>query len=115
MQTKIETQVHLKRPCILVADLERSFTLYRDLLGFEVDYLSEEASPESYLYTVFKISKTAKLKFASLSTKYEDRALALTEVKGIELPKASLPHSLGLVIRIPDLERTIAKISQLGL
>ena len=61
MQTKIETEVHLKRPCMLVKDLERSFTLYRDILGFQVDYISEEASPESYLYTIFKIPKTAKI------------------------------------------------------
>jgi len=114
MPAKIETEVHLKRPCILVRDLEESFTIYRDILGFEVDYISEEASPESYLYTVFKIPKTAKLKFASLTTKYEDRALALTEVKGIELPKYS-PHTMGLVIRIPDLNKAIAQITQLGL
>lgn len=115
MKTKRETEVHFKRPCLLVADFERSFSIYRDLLGFEVDYISEEAKPESYLYNVFKIPKIAKLRFATLTTKYEDRALALTEVKGIELPKPSLPHSVGLVIRTPDLEGAIAKIVRLGL
>lgn len=115
MIVKRETELHLKRPCLLVADLERSFSLYRDLLGFEVDYLSEAATPESYLYTIFKIPPTAQLRFASLTTKYEDRALALTEVKGIKLPNPRLPHSVALVMRIPDLEEKIAKIKELGL
>lgn len=115
MENKIETGLHLKRPCMLVAELKRSLSLYRDLLGFKVDYLSETASPQSYLYTVFKIPQKATLKFAALSTEYEDRALALTEVKGIELPKPSIPSTVGLVMRVPDIEVAIAKISEVGL
>lgn len=108
-----ETAVHLKRPCLTVADLDRSLSLYRDLLGFRLDYLSE-ASPDSYLYPVFKLPKTAQLKFAALSTEYEPRALALTEVKGIELPPPAIPRRAAVVIKVPAVPPIIDKIQSLG-
>ncbi|MBE9032462.1 VOC family protein [filamentous cyanobacterium LEGE 11480] len=107
--------LHLKRPCMLVADLERAFTLYRDVLGFQVDYLSEEAGPDSYLYKVFQIPAVARLKFASLSTDNEARALALAEVKGIELPPRSLPHSIGLVIQVEAITPVLEQVVAMGL
>ena len=107
-------RLHLKRPCLLVADLERSCTIYRDILGFKLIYMSE-ASPDSYLYTIFKLPNTAKLKFAAFDTEYESRALALTEAKGIELPIPTAPYRTAMVIRVGKLAPTIARISQLGL
>ncbi|WP_198954261.1 hypothetical protein [Moorena bouillonii] len=56
-----------------------------------------------------------KLKFASLSTEDEPRALALTEAKGIELPTPTTPYPLALVVRVKDLTLTIEKIRELGL
>ena len=107
-------RLHIKRPCLLVADLERSLTIYRDILGFKLIYMSE-ASPDSYLYTIFKLPNTAKLKFAAFDTEYESRALALTEVKGIKLPSPTPPYLTAMVIRVGQLAPAIAKISQLGL
>jgi catechol 2,3-dioxygenase-like lactoylglutathione lyase family enzyme len=106
--------LHLKRPCLAVADLDRSRSLYQNILGFKLDYLSE-ASPTSYLYPVFGFPKHARLRFAAFSTEYEPRSLALTEVKGIELQPPILPHRSATVIRIRDLESTIKKIRELGL
>jgi catechol 2,3-dioxygenase-like lactoylglutathione lyase family enzyme len=106
--------LHLKRPCLAVADLERSLSLYRDILGFRLDYLGD-ASPTSYLYPVFGFPKHAQLKFAALSTEYEPRSLALTEVKGINLPSPTLPRRVATVIRVRDLKPTIQQIRELGL
>ncbi|MDJ0713851.1 MAG: VOC family protein [Prochloraceae cyanobacterium] len=106
--------VHLKRPCLAVADLERSLSIYRDILGFKLDYVSE-ASPNSYLYSVFRFPKSARLKFAVLSSEYETRALALTEVKGFELPPPNAPYRAGIVIRVAELDPVIEKIRELGL
>ena len=106
--------LHLKRPCLLVADLERSLTLYRDILGFQLDYVSA-ASPESYLYKVFQIPAEAQLTFATLSTEHEVRALALTEVKGITLPERSLPYQTGTVIQVSDVPLVIEQVQALGL
>ena len=107
-------RLHIKRPCLLVADLERSLTIYCDILGFKLIYMSE-ASPSSYLYTIFKLPAAAKLKFAAFDTEYESRALALTEVKGIELPPPTAPYRNAMVIRVGQLAPAIAKIQELGL
>jgi len=106
--------LHIQRPCLAVADLERSLVLYRDTLGFRLDYVSQ-ASPDSYLYPVFGFPKKAQLTFAALSTDKEPRVLALTEVKGIELPPPALPHRAAIVIRVPELSPTIQKIRAIGL
>jgi hypothetical protein len=42
---------HVKRPTLLVADLERSLTVYRDVLGFEAGAVVD-ASPDSFSYPV---------------------------------------------------------------
>jgi catechol 2,3-dioxygenase-like lactoylglutathione lyase family enzyme len=110
----IEHHLHIKRPCLIVADLERSLVLYRDILGFRLDYISA-ASPNSYLYPVFGLPEQAKLTFAALSTESEPRALALTEVKGIELTPPSPPYRTALVIRVSNLAATIEKIRDLQL
>jgi catechol 2,3-dioxygenase-like lactoylglutathione lyase family enzyme len=111
----IPTGLHLKRPCLAVADLDLALTLYRDILGFQVDYLSDTASPDSYLYSVFGLPSAAVLKFASLSTAHEARALALTEVKGIPLPSPALPRSMILVIQVPEIAPILAQIAALSL
>ena len=110
----IANHLHIKRPCLIVADLERSLTLYRDILGFRLDYVST-ASPNSYLYSVFGLPEQARLTFAALSTESEPRALALTEVKGIELTPPSLPYRVALVIRVSNLTDAIERIRNLQL
>lgn len=106
------SSLHLKRPCLLVGDLDRSLTLYRDCLGFQLDYVGE-ANPDSYLYAVFQLPASAKLRFAALSTEEEPRALALTEVKGFELPTAG--HRGATVIRIPSLAIILPQLAMLEL
>ena len=113
-KTKIDQQLLIKRPCLAISDLERSLQVYQDILGFKIDYQSE-ASADSYLYSLFKFPPQAKLRFVSLSTETELRALALTEVKGIELPAPTPPYRTAMVIRVTDIEETINEIRQLNL
>lgn len=79
----IKRGLHLKRPCLVIADLKQSLTIYQQILGFKLDYVGE-ASANSYLYTVFKIPPHGKLTFAALSTDHEPRGIALTKVKGVD-------------------------------
>ena len=109
-----DSSLHLKRPCLLVADLERSLTLYRDCLGFRLDYVGN-ADPESYLYPVFQLPAKAQLRFAALSTEQEPRALALTEVKGVTLPAPPSPYRGATVIRVPTLASVLPQLRALGL
>lgn len=112
--SQVKTGLHLKRPCLLVSNLARSLQLYRDILGFRLDYVSE-ASPESYLYKVFQLPSQAQITFATLSTEHELRALALTEVKGIPLPQRTLPHQMGIVIQVNEVAPMIEAIRAAGL
>ncbi len=106
--------VEFKRGNIVVADIDRALTVYRDILGFTVDRISE-SSPDSYSYPVFEIPREAKLRFASLSTATQTRTLALTEITGIELQKPKPPHMSTNVIRVTDMESVMNKIEALGL
>lgn len=106
---------HFKRMTLVVADLERSLGIYRDILGFDLDGISD-SSQESYSYPVFRIDPAAKIRFATLSAGTEQvRTLALTEVTGIVLPKPAAPLMSAAVIRVDDLAATMARIEKLGL
>ena len=110
----IENDLHLKRPCLIITDLEQSLKIYRDILGFTLNYVND-ASPDSYLYKVFQFPPNARLKFAALSTEYEPRSLALTEIKESELPSPPIPNRIAIVIRVLELPPIIQKIRELGL
>jgi catechol 2,3-dioxygenase-like lactoylglutathione lyase family enzyme len=106
---------HFKRATLVVADLERSLQIYRDILGFDLDGIST-SSDESYSYPVFRIDPQAKIRFATLSAGSEQvRTLALTEVTGVELPKPGVPLMSAVVIRVDDLAGTMERIEKLGL
>lgn len=113
-KTNADEGVLFKRATILVADIDRSLQIYRDILGFEVFQISE-SSEDSYSYPVFKIPKEAKIRFATLSSPTQVRTLALTEVTGIELPKPSAPLMTAGVIKVDDLPSVMDKIEALGL
>lgn len=106
---------HFKRVTLVVADIDRALTLYRDVLGFEAGEPSE-SSAESYSYPVFDIDPEAKIRFVTLSAgKAQVRTLGLTEVKGMELPDRGNPHMTATVLRTEDIERDFAKIEEMGL
>ncbi len=104
-----------KRVTFVVADLDRSLQVYRDILGFTLDGISE-SSAESYSYPVFRIDPESKLRFATLSGGPEQvRTMALTEITGIDLPKPGVPFMTATVIRVDDLDGVFAQLEALGL
>ncbi len=106
---------NFKRVTLVVADLERSLAIYRDILGFQLDGIME-SNDASYSYPVFEIDPEAKIRFATLSAGPEQvRTMALTEVTGMDLPKPGRPFMTASVIRVDDLDGAFAKIEQLGL
>ena len=106
---------NFKRVTLVVSDLERSLEIYRDILGFSLDGISD-SSEASYSYPVFKIEPEATIRFATLSAgPAQVRTMALTEVTGMDLPKPGRPHMTASVIRVDDLEATFTKIEALGL
>lgn len=103
-----------KRITLVVADLERSLKVYRDILGFTINSI-EPSDDESYSYPVFRIPKDAKITFATLDGPDQNRTLGLTEVTGCELPKNSGIHMSASVIQVANLGSVIEQIKSLGL
>jgi catechol 2,3-dioxygenase-like lactoylglutathione lyase family enzyme len=104
-----------KRATLVVADIDRSLRIYRDVLGFHLDGVSE-SGPDSYSYPVFRIPSSAKVRFATLSAgKVQARTLALIEVKGVSLDRPRAPLTAASVIRTHDLKRDIESLRGLGL
>jgi catechol 2,3-dioxygenase-like lactoylglutathione lyase family enzyme len=104
-----------RRQTLVVADMERALTIYRDLLGFTV-YSLTESRPTSYSYPVFAIPKKAKIRFATLNGRDgQVRVLGLTEVTGAKLPKKGTPHAASVVINVSNLDAIMARVKQLGL
>jgi catechol 2,3-dioxygenase-like lactoylglutathione lyase family enzyme len=106
--------VEFRRANLVVTDLDRALQVYRDVLGFMVDGISE-SSRQSYSYPVFRLPQQAKLRFATLSTSRQLRTLALTEVKGVAIERPPVPHLAALVIRVDDIEAVILAVRELGL
>ena len=107
-------EVALKRVNLLVRDMQRSLAIYRDILGFRV-FQCADSSPQSFSYPVFRIPPQAKLHFCTLDSSTEVRALALTQVTGIELPAHPPLHLSAPVIRIQKFDEVIAKLKAAGL
>lgn len=103
-----------KRVTLVVADLEQSLKIYRDILGFTVNSL-EPSDDDSYSYPVFRIPEHAKITFATLDGPEQNRTIGLTEVKGCELPKNDGIHMNASVIKVADLKVAMAQIEALGL
>ena len=104
----------LKRINLCVADMERSLKVYRDILGFTVNYMKDSAS-DSYSYPVFMFPKEAKLRFDTLDSPTQERTFALTEVRGIELPKLPVPHMTAVVLNCINFDEVVAKATAMGL
>jgi len=103
-----------KRVNLCVSNLDRSLFIYRDILGFTVDY-KKESGEDSYSYPVFTFPSRAKLRFVTLNSATQKRTLALTEVKGIELSPMPVPRMAAAVINCPDFEEVIARVRVAGL
>ncbi len=94
--------LRFQRANFVVASIEKSLSLYRDALGFDVAFIKD--SPEdSYSYPVFEINKKLPLKFAVLSTKQQERVLALTEVP-VSLPTVPKPRRAAIVLEVGDVD-----------
>ncbi|RKR15250.1 catechol 2,3-dioxygenase-like lactoylglutathione lyase family enzyme [Maribacter vaceletii] len=103
-----------KRITLCVADLERSLTIYRDILGFTINYI-QPSEKDSFSYPVFNIPNEADLNFATMDSPTQERTFALTEIKGVPLPKQEGIHMTASVIKVDDLADVISKIKDLGL
>lgn len=106
--------IRFQRANFVVRDLERALAFYRDILGLELEHL-HESEADSYSYPVFDIDGRAKLRFALLSAPGQPRVLALTEVRGIDVPACPSPRRSAIVLDVVDIDGVVAKSGAAGL
>lgn len=107
------TKLRFQRSNILVANIEKALTFYRDALGFDVVFI-KDSEPDSYSYDVFDISRDAPMRFAVLRTQEQPNVLALTEVKGLK-PADHQPRRSCIVLDVGDIDTVITQAKALGL
>lgn len=106
--------VRFQRGNHVVSDLERALTFYQGVLGFDVTF-TLPPNPDSYSYAVFDIPRTAVMRFCVLSTDTQERVMALTEVKGVDIAPLSHPRRSAIVLEIDDPDAVMAGACALGL
>lgn len=105
--------LRFQRANFVVTDLERSLGLYRDVLGFTLEFTKD--SPDvSYSYDVFEIPRDQRIRFAVLSTNSQPRALALTELPGAELEPVPMPRRAAIVLDVADVDAVVAGAGEAG-
>lgn len=102
------------RQSILVTDLERSLTLYRDVLGLQLSRVSDTA-PDSYSYVFFDIEPGAMRRFAYLDGEDRREILGLGEVPTLAQTDYTPPRRVAWVQTVPDVEAVIMQVQALGL
>jgi hypothetical protein len=116
MPKKPDHDIDVQRAHLLVADFERAMRVYRDVLGFKVNFLMD-ALPR-VPWEMFELPEHARCRVAFLSEgKGVFGTLAMTEVTGIELPRATPPYRCTIIIEVREglLFPMVEKLKALGL
>ena len=109
-----ERYVRFKRPNLVMPDMDAALKFYVDHLGFEFAYAEESRiNPESnYAYRAFNFDPTKAVRQATLHSSTEERAFAITEVKGLEADITSNPSLTAMVVetkRFMDLQEELVE------
>lgn len=107
------SELRFQRANFLVSDIDRALIFYRDILGFNVEFI-QELDEASYSYSVFEIDRDRGIRFAALSTASQERVMALTEVSG-PLPQLPLPRRGAIVLEIADIDGVVSASRDAGL
>ena len=114
MTTSTSGSVRFQRANFVVSDLERALSFYRDILGMTIEF-TKESEPDSYSYPVFEIDREAKLNFAVLNTETQPRVMALTEIRGIDLPPSRHPRRSAIVLDVENIDGVVSAARKAGL
>lgn len=106
-------KIRFQRANYLVANIERSLTFYRDILGFDVVFI-KDSEPDSYSYDVFEIEPGGPMRFCVLRTEEQPNVMALTEVAGLP-PSCAEPRRAGVVLEARDIDDAVQAARDLGL
>jgi catechol 2,3-dioxygenase-like lactoylglutathione lyase family enzyme len=104
---------YFQRAALLVEDMDRALEVYRDLLGFELEFIGNDEL-DSFAYEIFAIPPDVKIRFAALSSKSQQRTLALIEAPGHAAAQGTSRRA-AVVIQVESVAATLDGASALGL
>jgi catechol 2,3-dioxygenase-like lactoylglutathione lyase family enzyme len=102
-----------QRAALLVDNLDKAFEVYRDLLGFTVEYIGDQES-DAFAYEIFDIPESVVIRFAALSSESQQRTLALIEAPGYAASLGDARRA-AIVIQVNSVVETLAGAKDLGL
>ncbi len=74
---------YVRRPTLVVSDMDASLALYRDILGFRLGSLKEDPK-DSYVFEAFNVPLEATAMHATLDSDDEKRTLSLVEYRAMD-------------------------------
>lgn len=97
--------LRVKRPLLIVRDLERSVRFYADVIGLELYSVEPyyNRDPKSLGYEMFGIPDGARKRMAMFNTSDEVRGLTLQEVKDMDVVFTQRPRSFTVLFETDDL------------
>lgn len=107
-------KTNFQRATYLVSDIERSLKIYRDILGFKIDFYKDYGE-DSYAYEIFNIKPSTPLNFCALSTDDEFRCFALLELKNTDLEMRSDLRRSAIIVRIEHFDIAVDKLKNMKL
>jgi catechol 2,3-dioxygenase-like lactoylglutathione lyase family enzyme len=103
--------MYVKRPALVVDNLERSLEIYSDILGFKVQFIKASAA-NSYSYDVFNIPKHIPMRFATLTADGPDISVfGLIEAPGARVkPAHDALRASAIVIHVDELDTAVMRL-----
>lgn len=88
------------RSNILVADMDRALRVYRDIIGFKVDFLLDALDVALEMFALPE-GTSARMAFLSEGSGAFG-SLALTEAQGVDIPRAATPYTFCSIIEVRE-------------
>ena len=104
---------YFQRAALLVENMERALEVYRDLLGFQLEFIGDSES-DAYAYEVFAIPTDVEIHFAALSSDSQQRTLALISAPGHAASLGSARRT-AVVVQVASVAATLAAAAERGL
>ncbi|MDJ0655210.1 MAG: VOC family protein [Xanthomonadales bacterium] len=113
-QMEKPTLPRVQRTNLVVRDMDQALAFYRDVLGFELIRVQQQAK-DSYSFDVFEIEPGAEVFEAYLSGPGQARVLGLTAVGGMAMKSIPKPNRVALVVEVKDVDAVATAAEKLGL
>jgi len=104
---------YFQRAALLVENMDRALEVYRDLLGFTLEFIGDDKL-DSFAYEIFSIPASVPIRFATLSSNSQQRTLALIEAPG-HTAALGTARRAAVVIQVEAVAETLAGAAALGL